>query len=201
MTETLAIHRKELKVEDIRKQAEEKDCLVQKALYYVTEFLSGPMCGKCFPCSMGSYEARLRLQDILSGSGTEAHLSALRRIAVNMSEASLCKKGKDTAQFILDWMNTDIFEQHIAGNCPSMQCVSYIKYVVVPGRCTACGVCVDVCKPHAISGEKKKPFFSGYPAFEIRQKRCVKCDACRTACPEGAIIITGAVSNVLVNVK
>ncbi|HWR58297.1 MAG TPA: NADH-ubiquinone oxidoreductase-F iron-sulfur binding region domain-containing protein [Thermodesulfovibrionales bacterium] len=192
MTETNLIEKKEAKVEDIRKQAEEKGCPVQMALYYVTEFLAGPMCGKCFPCSMGSYEAKLRLQNIVNGSGTEADLRILRRIATDMNESSMCKKGKDTAKFILDWMNSDVFERHIAGSCPTMQCTSYVEYRVVPERCTRCGVCLEACTYHAIFGQKGKPFLSGYPSFEIRPKKCVKCDACRVACPEGAIIVSDA---------
>lgn len=192
MTETIVIGNKEAKVEDIRKQAEERGCPVQKALYYVTEFLSGPMCGKCFPCSMGSYEARLRLQNIANGSGDESDLRVLRRIAKDMGEASMCKKGKDTARFMLDWMGTHEFVAHITGSCPSKQCVAYVEYRVVPGKCTACGLCLDACPHHAIFGQKRKPFHSGYPSFEIRQKKCVKCDACRPVCPEGAIIIADA---------
>src|SRR5271169_7065918 len=104
---------KELKVEDIRKLAEEKKCAVQRALYYTEAFLSGPMCGRCLPCSLGSYEAKVRLQNIIEGRGTEADLAALNRIAAQMLEGSLCKKGKDTAQFVMDWMGTDVFRKHI----------------------------------------------------------------------------------------
>jgi ferredoxin len=197
MTETTAIEKKELKVEDIKKNAEEKGCPVQKALYYVTEFLAGPMCGKCFPCSMGSYEARIRLESMVKGAGTETDLGILRRIATDMLEASMCKKGKDTARFILDWMSMDAFALHVGGNCPSMECAACIEYRVVPEKCTACGVCRDACAHNAIFGQRSKPYYNGYPAFEIRQKRCVKCDACRPACPEGAIIITNAKSDVI----
>ena len=40
---------KEPKVEDIKAAAEGKGCPVQKALYFVTEFLAGPMCGRAVP--------------------------------------------------------------------------------------------------------------------------------------------------------
>jgi ferredoxin len=192
MTETIVIDKKEPKVEDIKKQAEGKSCPVQRALYYVTEFLSGPMCAKCFPCSMGSYEARLRLENIVGGAGSEADLRALRRISTDMIEASMCKKGKDTARFILEWMGTDEFELHIGGSCPSKQCAAYVEYRVLPDKCTACGVCLEACAHHAIFGQTRKPYYNGYPPFEIRQKKCVKCDACRVVCPEGAIIIEDA---------
>ncbi|MBI3592275.1 MAG: 4Fe-4S binding protein [Nitrospirae bacterium] len=181
---------KEIKVEDIKNAAEVKGCPVQKALYYVTEFLAGPMCGRCFPCALGSYEARVRLQNIVEGRGAEADLLAVKRIATDMSEASMCKKGKDTAKFILEWMSTGVFHEHARGRCPERACLSLIEYSIIPDKCTMCGLCQDVCKYTAIIGEKKKPYRSGYLPFEIRQKRCAKCGECIKVCPEGAIIIT-----------
>lgn len=180
---------KELKVEDIKKSAEEKGCPVQKALYYITEFLSGPMCGRCFPCAMGSYEARIRLKNIVDGRGTETDLSALKKIAEEMVEGSLCKKGKDTAKFILEWMGTNVYEEHINGRCPSRDCVAFIEYRIIPEKCIMCGLCKDACKYDAILGEKKETYKSGYLPFEIRQKRCVKCGDCIKVCPAEAIII------------
>ncbi|HET6515497.1 MAG TPA: NADH-ubiquinone oxidoreductase-F iron-sulfur binding region domain-containing protein [Thermodesulfovibrionales bacterium] len=183
---------KELKVEEIKALAEEKGCPVQKALYYITEFLSGPMCSRCFPCSFGSYEARMRLEKIANGRGEEADLRTLRRVAEDMLVSSMCKKGKDTARFIIDWMETDVFREHVDGICPAKDCTALIEYRVIPERCTSCGLCLDACSYHAILGEKSKPFLSGYVPFEIRQKRCMKCDACRKVCPTEAILIAGA---------
>ncbi|MDA8215969.1 MAG: 4Fe-4S binding protein [Nitrospiraceae bacterium] len=180
---------KELKVEDIKKTAEEKGCPVQKAHYYITEFLSGPMCGRCFPCAMGSYEARIRLQRIVDGNGVDGDLLALRRIAEQMAEGSLCKKGKDTAKFILEWMGTNVYEEHINGRCLSRDCVAFIEYRIIPEKCIMCGLCKDACKYGAILGEKKETYKSGYLPFEIRQKRCVKCGECIEVCPTEAIII------------
>ena len=58
--------KKVVKMEDVQAKAEEKQCPVQQALVYVEEFLAGPMCGRCFPCSMGSYEARIRLTNMVN---------------------------------------------------------------------------------------------------------------------------------------
>ena len=65
---------KEKKLEDIKKEAEQKNCPVQRSLYFVDEFLSGPMCGRCLPCSLGSYEAKILLQSIIDGKGTDDDL-------------------------------------------------------------------------------------------------------------------------------
>jgi ferredoxin len=160
---------------------------VQKALFYITEFLGGPMCGKCLPCPLGSFEAKLRLENIAAGKGNEADLRALNRIAADMAEASMCKKGKDTAKFILEWIDTGVFGEHIAGRCRDEQCLSLIEYRIIADECTICGDCKEVCKFNAIIGEKQKPWRSGYLPFEIRQMRCTKCGECIKVCHTGAI--------------
>jgi len=180
---------KEKKVEDIKKEADAKKCPVSKALYYIEEFLVGPMCGKCFPCEMGVYEARIRLKKLTEGKGSEADIFAIKKIASAMLESSRCKRGKDTANFILEWMATDVFKEHTEGRCPEKECLGLIEYRIIPDKCTMCGLCVEACKFNAISGEKKKKYQSGVLPFEIRQKRCVKCGDCIKACPEGAIVI------------
>ena len=190
--EKSSAEKKEIKIEELKKHAEEKGCPVQKALYYVTEFLDGPMCGRCFPCSMGSYEAKIRLEKIAGGGGSGEDVMALKRIAGNMLESSFCKKGKDTAKFIVDWMASDVFDVHARGGCPSMECRALVEYRIVPGKCDACGLCMDACRRHAILGQKRKPYQSGYPSFEIRQKRCTKCADCRGVCPTGAIVVVNA---------
>ncbi|TAL25751.1 MAG: 4Fe-4S dicluster domain-containing protein [Nitrospirae bacterium] len=180
---------KEKKVEDIKKEAELKKCPVNKALYYVEEFLAGPMCGKCFPCEMGVYETRIRLKNIREGKGSEKDIKAIARIAVDMIESSRCKRGKDTAGFILEWLGTDVYKEHIEGRCPDKECLALIEYRVLPDKCVMCGLCQDACKYNAIMGEKKKKYRSGYLPFEIRQKRCVKCGECVKVCPTNAIEI------------
>ena len=180
---------KEKKLEDIKKEAEGKKCPVQKALYFVDEFLAGPMCGRCFPCSFGSYEARIRLRNLSEGAGSEVDVLRLKRIAENMLEASMCKKGKDTAKFIMDYIDTEAFRGHRAGVCSERECHSLIKYVILPEKCTMCGICLDACKDNAIIGEKRKSYLSGYQPYEIAEKRCTKCGDCIKVCPFKAIEI------------
>jgi NAD-dependent dihydropyrimidine dehydrogenase PreA subunit len=176
-------------MKDVLAAVENIRCAIQRSQKFVEEFLSEPMCGKCFPCAFGSYEALMRLNNLSSGKGKQADVAALRRIADEMLEGSRCIKGKDTAKFLLEALGTESFREHLDGHCAERECTSYLIYKVVPEKCVLCGLCRDACRYNAITGEKKVSFLSGYLPFEIRQKRCVKCGECVTACPYGAIEI------------
>ena len=82
------------------------------------------MCGKCFPSALGSYEARVILNNIIEGRGSEEDLFSLKKNADEMLISSRCKKGKDTAKFILEWMGTGVFKEHVEGRCPDRICAS-----------------------------------------------------------------------------
>lgn len=179
------------KVEDIKKEAEKKGCSVQKALYLVEEFIAGPMCGKCFPCALGTSEAKARLIRISRHPDdiSEADILALNRIGLNMIEGAFCKKGKDTGKFIVDILanSGEEFKEHIAGICAKKECTRLIEFVINPDKCNMCGKCLEACKHGAVIGEKRASFLSGYLPFEIRQKRCTKCGECIGVCPAGAV--------------
>ncbi|MDP2168534.1 MAG: 4Fe-4S binding protein [Thermodesulfovibrionales bacterium] len=182
---------KEKKTEEIKKEAAAIKCPAGRALYYIEEFLSGPMCGKCFPCEMGSYEIKIRLGNIIEGRGRGSDIDAIKAVADLMLETSRCKKGKDTAQFIFEWLKDGAFAGHIEGVCPEMECKAFIEYRIIPEKCIMCGLCQEACKYNAITGKKKVAYKTGYNPYEIRQKRCVKCGDCVNACPTSAIEIAG----------
>lgn len=180
-------------VEDIRKEAEEKACPVQRTLYFIQEFIAGPMCSKCYPCSLGTAEALIRLLRI-SGQhkdGSHADIQVLRRIGLTMIEGSFCKKGKDTGRFIVEALSAseDAFSRHISGECLKKECIDLIAYSIDPALCTMCGNCLEACTHNAIWGETKKAYLAGYLPFEILPGRCVKCGDCLKICPAGAIMI------------
>lgn len=180
---------KPVTMKDVLAKAEEKKCAAQQALVFIEEFLAEPMCGRCFPCSFGSYEAKIRLKKVVAGIASDEDIERLRRIGTNMLEASMCKKGKDTAAFILNKITADDFTGHISGDCSKIECIDFRSYLIIPNKCTMCGLCLDACKDYAITGEKRKPYLSGYLPFEISQKRCTKCGECIKVCPDEAIIL------------
>ncbi len=179
------IKKKDMK--DVFEAVENIKCNIRKSLKFIQEFLSEPMCGRCLPCSLGSYEAEVRLNRIAAGIAGQGDADAVRRIADQMLEGSMCKKGKDTAKFLLDVLKTDSFSEHLAGKCHERECPSFITYRIIPEKCVICGLCQDACRYNAITGEKKVSYRSGYLPYEIRQKRCVKCGECVPACPYAAI--------------
>ncbi len=179
--------KKPVKMEDVKAKADEKQCAAQKALTFIEEFLAEPMCGRCFPCSMGTYEAQIRLKRVIDGTATEEDVAAVRKIAEVMREASMCKKGKDTATYIQEDVDLNDLSDHLSGVCQKNECSEYTKYLIIPENCTMCGDCLDACKDHAILGEKKKPYFSGYLPYEIIQKRCTKCGECLKVCRFDAV--------------
>jgi ferredoxin len=193
MSEETTQEEKEKTLEDIRKEADEKACAVQKIVHFIGQFLVGPMCGKCFPCAFGTYEAKIRSERLSTspGKANEADIEVLRRIGSLMIYSSRCKKGKDTGKFITDILTNaeEEIRKHLSGTCPQKGCFALVEYRINPGLCTMCGKCADVCKDNAILGEKRTYFQSGYLPFEIRQKRCTKCGECLKVCPENAIEI------------
>ncbi len=180
--------KKQVTMKDVKAIADEKNCPVQRSLVFIEEFLAEPMCGRCFPCSMGSYESRIRVKRFINGPASEEDIESLKKISSQMLTSSMCKKGKDTATYIAEQLETNAFSEHIEGACTTNECSGFLTYFVIPDNCTMCGDCLDACKDFAIYGEKVKPFYSGYMPFEIAQERCTRCGECLKVCKHNAII-------------
>ena len=180
--------KKPVKMEDVQAKADEKSCPVQRSLVFIEEFLAEPMCGRCFPCSMGSYEARIRINRMIDGTAADEDVETVKKIMTRMLTASMCKKGKDTGKYILEQMETGAPAEHVSGACKTDECSAFTSYLIIPENCTMCGDCLNACKDNAITGEKAKPYLSGFMPFEISQKRCTKCGECIKVCKANAII-------------
>ncbi len=152
------------------------------------------MCSKCHPCKLGIYDAIKILDAIQAGKGKDMYPALLQRIAVDVKEGGMCKKGKDRADLLAVFLkdfSADL-DRHIKGVCTHQECAQLIRYEINPGKCTMCDKCAEVCKDHAIEGLKLVPGKTGFTPYRIRQKRCTHCGECIKVCPEGAVIVSEA---------
>ncbi len=181
--------KKERSTGDIIEEAGRFSCPVQKAAYYADSFLRDLMCGRCLPCALGVHEAKLLLQEMVAGGAREGTIDALRRIAEALRVGSRCKRGRDTAHFLLEMLSSSAFSAHVQGRCPDRECAAYYEVRIEPAKCIMCGECRNVCAYRAVSGEVRVAYMSGYLPFEILPKRCTRCGECLKVCPTRAIVV------------
>ncbi|MCI4625074.1 MAG: hypothetical protein L3V56_03840 [Candidatus Magnetoovum sp. WYHC-5] len=180
---------KEKDMKTIAGETEGFKCVIQKAIHFLNEFIAGPMCARCMPCPMASYELRTLFEKMVKGFATDRDIESIKKIAPLMFATSMCKKGKDTAKFIMDTIANamDVYNAHVAGLCPDRQCTALYVYRVIEDKCVMCDECRQVCKSYAVLGEKKVAYMSGFGAYEIVNKRCTRCGDCLKVCLYNAI--------------
>jgi NADH:ubiquinone oxidoreductase subunit F (NADH-binding)/(2Fe-2S) ferredoxin/NAD-dependent dihydropyrimidine dehydrogenase PreA subunit len=157
---------------------DEDTCMVELARYFVN-FLCDESCGKCTPCREGLKQARIILNRIVSGKGTEEDIEKLEKIAEVTSVASLCALGQTAANPLLTTLCyfSDEYEAHIKEKrCPALACKELVSYYIDPKKCQACMICHRNCPVDAIIGEKMK-------IHVIDQSKCIKCGSCYDVCP------------------
>ncbi len=149
------------------------------------------MCSKCHPCKLGIYDAIKILESVQAGKGGRQHLAQLQRIAVDVKDGGMCKKGKDHADILAAFLkdHAQVLERHIQGVCALHECSALVTYQVNPELCTMCDACRSACKDFAIEGQKLIADRTGFTPYRIRQKRCTHCGECIKVCPENAIYI------------
>ena len=163
---------------------------VKLAFFYNDDSKNG-MCSKCHPCKLGIFDAIKIFETIQAGLGEPKHVGLLERIARDVKDGGMCKKGKDHADILAAFLTSHRadLERHIGGVCGHHECRQLVRYEIDPDKCTMCDECRKVCKAFAIEGQKKEPYKGGYLPYRIRQKRCTHCGDCLPVCPEGAISI------------
>lgn len=163
---------------------DEDTCMVELARYFVN-FLCDESCGKCTPCREGLRQARIILNGIVSGKGTEQDIEKLGKIAQVSRDASLCALGQTSANPMLTTLRyfKNEYETHVnEKRCPALVCKNLISYYIDPEKCQACMICSRNCPTDAIISEKKMVHI-------IDQNKCIKCGNCFDMCPKrfGAI--------------
>ena len=175
--------------------AQENKCPVNEvraklAFFYNDDPKTG-MCSKCHPCKLGIFDAIKIIEAIQTGHGEQKHAALLDRIARDVKDGGMCKKGKDHADILAAFLaqHKDDLVSHINGVCGHHECASLVRYEIMADKCTMCDKCRKVCPSFAIEGQQKKAYIGGFTPYRVRQRRCTHCGECIKVCPEGAVVI------------
>jgi len=104
---------------------------------------------------------------VISGKGGTGKTSLLAAFASMASRMALCDADVDAADLHLI-VAPAVRERH--------SFTSGHRAVIDPDRCTACGICVELCQWRAIRAD-----------FTIDPIACEGCGVCHYLCPEGAV--------------
>lgn len=163
----------------------------QKLTIFYNDDSKDGMCSKCHPCKLGIFDAIKIFAAIQANKGNAKDVALLERIAREVKDGGMCKKGKDQADILSAFLAEyrDDLVHHIEGVCKHLECATLVRYEIDPDKCTNCDECRKVCPSFAIEGQKKQPYKSGFTPYRVRQMRCTHCGECVKVCPEGAVII------------
>jgi NADH:ubiquinone oxidoreductase subunit F (NADH-binding) len=161
---------------------DETDCLVDISKFYL-KFCVDESCGKCAPCRIGGYQMLGLLEKISDGTGTQADIDTIKRIAQTMQKASLCALGQTAPNPVLSTLRyfEEEYKQHInEKKCRAGKCTKLAHFEITAGKCKKCRLCVNNCPVNAISGDKER-------GYTIDQAKCIKCGRCFEVCKFEAI--------------
>ena len=157
-------------------------CMVSLAKYFM-QFTQNESCGKCVLCREGTKQMLAILDDIVEGRADDNTLDLLEELAQMVSKGSLCGLGKTAPSPVLSTMRhfKDEYIAHVKDKkCPAQNCKSLMDYKIIEKLCKGCSLCQRKCPASAITGEKGK-------AYSIDVEKCIKCEACVSACKFNAI--------------
>ena len=125
------------------------------------------------------------LDEILEGKATLDTLALLETLANGVKVSSLCALGKTAPNPVLStlrYFRGEYMAHVVDKKCPTGNCEALRTYIVLPDKCTSCGVCKKQCPNGAISGKKGVPYV-------IDNETCLKCGICMDSCKFDAIMI------------
>ena len=157
-------------------------CIVDTARYFLS-FTQSESCGKCVPCRVGTRHLVGILDSICEGKGELADLDRLERLARVVKSSALCQLGQTAPNPVLSALKyfRGEFVEHIQDRrCRAAVCRDLVEYRVVPGKCTGCQRCVQVCPTGAITGPRAE-------VHNLDPDKCIKCRSCYEVCRFDAI--------------
>ena len=146
-------------------------------------------CGKCVFGYEGITQLEMALSDITEKKGRSWDLDLMKDLCEMMKSQSLCEKGEEIAEAVLEAMERGRaeFEEHIGKKgCRAGVCKRFMTFHILAEQCTGCGECMDACEEDAILGKKRF-------VHVIEQEECTQCGACMDVCEEEAVVRAGTV--------
>jgi NADH-quinone oxidoreductase subunit F len=158
------------------------DCMVDVARYFLT-FTQRESCGHCTFCRVGTRKLLDILERLSAGKGKPKDLDEIESLSRSVSLGSLCGLGKTAPNPVLSTLKyfRHEYEAHLKGHCPAGRCKALIRYEVTR-ECVGCTLCAQHCPAGAILPTQYRQHF-------VDSNLCTRCDACRIACPEQAIMV------------
>jgi NAD-dependent dihydropyrimidine dehydrogenase PreA subunit len=146
-------------------------------------------CGRGTMCRDGINQLYHIISDIIAGKGKAEDPELLREICGIIAVAADCRLAEQTALRIKLLLETYAEEWNahiIRRKCTALVCREFYTLHILPGKCSGCRECLDVCPENCIAGGEGL-------IHVIDNDRCTRCGLCIKACKADAVVKAGGI--------